>query len=155
MVPFRGRFPRRKQRSGSPLCACNPQGRSVPGNLQGGFSGLGTNGAVSGASRIGAELRRDPLRDCGRQGFPCLFSGRGISGAPGMGRLGSGAPCLTPLGGEDNSHAPPGPSASLCCVSWVQNRVLMGERGLAEGELDKLGWRSQMGRAGLGAGEGE
>lgn len=58
-------------------------------------------------------------------------------------------------GGEDNSHAPPGPSSSLCFVSWVQNKVLMGKRELAEGEMDKSEWQTGSGRAGLGAGEGE
>lgn len=42
----------------------------------------------------------------------------------------------------------------VCFVSWVQ-KVLMGQNGLAEGEMDKSGWRSQIREGGLGAVEDE
>lgn len=154
MVPFRGRFPRRKQRSGSPLGGCSPQGRCVPGNLGDCFSGLGANGAVSRASRIRAERRRAPLRGGRRQELPCLFSGRGFRG-PGHGTTWLRRSLPFPLGGEDNSHARLLAHLQVC-VSFPgsKTKVLTGKRGLAEGEMDKLGCpRSR--RAGLGAGGGE
>lgn len=78
------------------------------------------------------KTRSSPRRQ--EAALPLPLQWEGVSGAPGMAGLDSGAPLFSPLGGEDDSHAPPGPSASLCFVSWVQNKVLEGERGLAEGE---------------------
>lgn len=54
-----------------------------------------------------------------------------------MGQLGSGAPAFPSCEDEDNSHAPPGPSASLRFVSASKTKFSCGRDGLAESELTR------------------
>lgn len=97
MVPFRGRFPRRKQRSGSPLGGCSPHGRCVPGNLGDGFSGLGATAPCPEPRGSGPNEDALLSEAAGGRNSPASSVGEGF-GAPGMGRLGSGVPCLSLLG---------------------------------------------------------
>lgn len=82
-------------------------------------------------------MRSSPRRRVA--GCPLPLKREGFRGARGRDGLAQVPPAFPSCGGEDNSHAPPSPSASLCFVSWVQNKVLRGERWLAKGEIDAFG----------------